>query len=168
MNRKTKYDLTGQRFGRLLILCISPHQTKGEDTLWIGKCDCGYVGDFQSYLLRKGYTKSCGCLKKLGTTLEHGHTRGRAKTRTYYSWSAMRQRCMNPNNNRYALYGGRGIKVCPEWDLFEQFFIDMGERPDGKTLDRIDVDGDYSAENCRWADVVQQRTNRRDSRRKEV
>lgn len=80
---------------------------------------------------------------------------------TYRSWSNMRSRCHNPNVKVYAQYGGRGIKICPEWDEFEQFAKDMGNRPNGLSLDRINPDGDYTRENCRWANYTQQATNRR-------
>lgn len=86
--------------------------------------------------------------------------RGPRRTPTYISWASMRQRCLNPRHRFFWCYGGRGIGICAEWASFERFYADMGRRPKGKTLDRIDPDGDYSPGNCRWATILQQNRNR--------
>lgn len=93
--------------------------------------------------------------------LSHGHTVGNKMSRTYNSWVSMRRRCRDPNHHHFHLYGGRGIKVCPEWESFEVFLRDMGERPAGTTIDRQDTEGGYSAANCRWATPKQQINNTR-------
>lgn len=99
--------------------------------------------------------------------LIHGHaTKG--QSRTYYSWDCMVMRCTNPNNNRYYLYGARGITVCDGWRIFENFLADMGKRPAGKTLDRVDPNGNYEPGNCRWATPRQQIANRRPRRTKKT
>lgn len=90
----------------------------------------------------------------------HGHTEGGVFSPTYHSWASMRTRCFNPKAERYDRYGGRGITVCPRWDSFAHFLSDMGERPEGKTLDRKDNDGPYCPDNCRWADDYTQVSNR--------
>lgn len=95
--------------------------------------------------------------------MTHGHTSG-GQSRTYVSWRRMKDRILNPNHEKYPLYGGRGIAIEPRWiESFEDFLADMGERPDGKTLDRIDPNGDYTPGNVRWATTKEQRANRRDS-----
>lgn len=92
----------------------------------------------------------------------HGHCRAnRLRSRTYLSWAAMKQRCLNPNHHAYPDYGGRGIRIAPEWMEFSNFLQSMGNRPRGKTLDRIKVNGDYCPGNCRWATIKQQNRNRR-------
>ena len=93
--------------------------------------------------------------------MKHGHRPAGKKSRTYQSWSQMRQRCSNPRATGYRHYGGRGITVCPEWDSFEQFLADMGERPEGKSLERVDNDKNYCPENCCWATKPEQNDNRR-------
>ena len=117
--------------------------------------------------LNNGNTKSCGCLKKsiLGnSTRTHGLSNSRLTgyaNRTYGIWQAMRGRCMNPNNSRWESYGGRGIMVCRRWDKFENFLFDMGEALKGLTLERIDVDGNYTPNNCKWATWEEQAKNKR-------
>lgn len=98
--------------------------------------------------------------------VRHGHTSGRTMSPTYYSWSTMRTRCRNPKCNRYANYGGRGIRICERWELFENFLADMGERPSGLSLDRYpDKNGNYEPGNCRWATSKEQAQNRRPRRK---
>lgn len=124
------------------------------------RCVCGSEKSYDAYKIKTGATRSCGCLrnKHIGDgNRKHGYF----GTPTYRSWAAMKRRCTDPNNNRYKYYGGRGIMVCNEWlDSFNCFLSDMGERPEGKTLDRINPDGHYCQENCRWATAKEQRNNR--------
>lgn len=116
-------------------------------------CDCGAETIVATSHLTSGHTRSCGCLNK-----PHGFH----GSPTYTSWSCMLQRCSYPKTNGYENYGGRGITVCAAWrESFVTFLADMGERPEGMTLDRIDVDGNYESSNCRWADRVTQMANRR-------
>lgn len=98
-----------------------------------------------------------------GAAYRHGHSAGGALSPTYNSWRAMIARCTNPNNNRFAEYGARGISVTPRWRMFAGFLADMGERPAGMSLDRVNNRGNYEPENCRWASPIEQRSNRRDS-----
>lgn len=94
---------------------------------------------------------------------QHGHAR--QKSPTYQTWMSMRRRCSDPTNKSWKYYGARGVRVCDRWAEFANFLADMGERPDGKTLDRIDPDGDYEPSNCRWATPLEQRHNQRRTRR---
>lgn len=154
-------DVVGQRFGRLTVVCRSERKSTA-GALWLCKCDCGGATTTTSLKLRNGHTKSCGCLKRevieQGANLSHGMAN---KTSTYRTWKEMRQRCTNPNSDKWKWYGGRGISICNEWDDYKTFLRDMGERPVGTTLDRINPDDGYHAKNCRWATPKQQaETNR--------
>ena len=95
------------------------------------------------------------------THIRHGHAAYGKPSRTYKSWRSMLERCTNPNKDNFALYGGRGIQVCAEWTFFDNFLRDMGERPEGTSLDRIDVNGHYEPNNCRWSTLSAQQQNRR-------
>jgi hypothetical protein len=144
----------GRRFGRLVLV----EQTKRRCTCI---CDCGQRTIVDSGNLTSGNTRSCGCLRHEhpGAKPKHGHGH---RTPTYSSWQSMLDRCTNPNHVYFRLYGGRGITVCDRWRSFENFLADMGLRPEGRSLDRVDPDGIYEPTNCRWATAVEQRRNRRD------
>lgn len=154
-------DLEGQKFSRLTVVKLA-YINKHKTTMWECLCDCGNTTTVRGYCLRNGHTKSCGCLSKetldaLRTT--HGRSRNDV---TYTSWLNMNGRCNNPNIPEYQYYGGRGISVeDPRWELFENFLADMGERPDGTSLDRIDVERGYYKENCRWTTRDEQTYNQR-------
>lgn len=124
-------------------------------------CDCGKISIVRNNSLTAGNTKSCGCRQ---APLRHGHVVGGIQSHTYSSWKAMMQRCCNPHSMHAINYSARGIRVCDQWRQFENFLADMGERPDGTTLHRIDNDGNYEPGNCKWASRLQQSRNRRNSR----
>ena len=158
--RRPVKNLIGCRFNKWVVISLTI--VKGK-TMWTCKCDCGTVGIVSASKLKSGRSKSCRyCVDYKSIKTIHGHTsRIKGSSRTYISWDCMIQRCNNPNNIAYNDYGGRGITVCKEWLDFKNFLKDMGERPIGKTLDRINNSGNYSIDNCRWATKSEQELNKR-------
>jgi len=148
-------DLTNQKFGRLVAIeKVGIDKQRG--SLWKCVCDCSNLVIVRGRHLQGNRTKSCGCLVK-DRLLKHGQT----GTITYRTWSRMLERCTNKNRDGYSRYGGRGIKVCEKWlNSFNEFYKDMGEKPNGLTLERIDNDKEYSKENCEWATPKTQARNR--------
>lgn len=164
-------DLTGHRYERLTVISRGEDYTspKGEKHVrWICRCDCGNECLVDSNDLVRGHTKSCGCLHQ--ETLSSGYLiHGGRKDRLYGVWANMKDRCYNPNNTHYKYYGERGIAICEEWKdnyacfkewAYQNGYDDLAPRGEC-TIDRIDVDGNYSPTNCRWVDMATQSQNRR-------
>jgi hypothetical protein len=157
---KRYIDLTDKIFSRLTVkkqVGTDIHRNK----LWSCRCQCGRIVVVSGNRLRNQHTRSCGCLQADLAWLarfRHGYSQGAP---IYRSWTAMMQRCTNPNNPRWKDYGGRGITVCEKWRVFDGFLADMGPRPSGKSLDRIDPNGNYELNNTRWATPKEQANNRK-------
>jgi len=155
-------DLTGRRFGRLIVIKRGPNE--GNKTIWICKCDCGTIRSMISDALLQNKSKSCGCLHQEIVT-KHGDWR----TRFYNTWGHMIQRCLNPKNPSYKYYGGRGITFCDRWLKYENFKKDMYDsylehfnKHNGDTsIDRKDNNGNYELSNCHWATQREQNCNQR-------
>lgn len=153
-------SLVGNKFNRWTVL--SRAENKGHRERYLCLCDCGKKSMIRTDHLKNGGSRSCGCL-----SVGNRKTHGMHKTKVYAVWAVMRARCNNPKDKGFKNYGGRGIKVCEEWSKFENFIRDMGERPMGMSIDRVDNDGDYCKSNCRWTTRSVQENNKRSNARYE-
>jgi hypothetical protein len=158
-------DRTGQVFGQLTVLYCTQKSKRGpptQKTKWMCSCSCGNIAEYTASNLVTGNSTAClGC--RAVKQITHGHASRCGMSRTYNSWLSMLGRCNNPKDHNYHLYGARGIDVCDDWLLFENFLLDMGERPANMTLDKVDNNKGYSKDNCRWATSSEQCYNRRKS-----
>ena len=152
-------DIIGNRVGRLIVEEFWGRDSKHGHPHYICRCDCGNTKVIARGSLLKNATKSCGCLRN-----EKRFRHGGSYDNAYWSWKAMIRRCTNPSHDSYPHYGGRGIKVCDRWMIYENFKHDMGDRPKGLSIDRIDPDGNYEPGNCKWSTSHEQSNNRRYNR----
>ncbi len=154
--------MVGKVFNRLTVISYASSAKYGRK--WLCQCSCGNTAEILTVNLNRG-TESCGCIHKETVSkirTKHGHNKSNIKvTPTYNTWHGMIQRCTNSNTRSYKNYGGRGITICPEWFDFKNFLTDMGIRPVGTTIDRINVDLGYVPGNCRWATPKEQAMNKR-------
>ncbi|PZX29456.1 hypothetical protein C7416_104461 [Cupriavidus phytorum] len=161
MPRTFKNDLTGKVFSLLTVLEFVPDDS--DYSKWRVRCACGTVKTVMGQSLIRGMTISCGCeglRRRAARTVTHGQAGPKRRTRAYRIWANMMDRCEWGGNARsFADYGAKGIRVCERWHKFENFFEDMGNPPDGMSLDRVNNKGGYEPGNCRWATRLQQALN---------
>ena len=157
-------DLTGQRFGKLVVIRENTELSKEKgSTIWECKCDCGNIANIGRWIGRN--SNSCGCMSSRKMAGDRTRTHGMSETPFYQVWRAMKMRCQNPSQKSYKDYGGKGISVCERWNKFESFYEDMWNTfEEGLTIERIDIFKNYSPENCKWIPRCQQNSNKRNSR----
>lgn len=164
---KKKYShLIGHKHNRLTVMDVCRRQISGQTRTFLEcRCDCGNTCFIQSYIINTDLIKSCGCYNSEQSS-KRSFKDGRAGTSEFYIYNAMRQRCLNTKNRNYKYYGGRGIKISSDWLVdFSNFLVDMGKRPSkNHSIERIDNNGDYCKENCKWATIKEQGNNKRTTR----
>lgn len=163
IGRKT-IDLTGNRFGRLVVSHRALSRGRGKGVYWVANCDCGGTTTACASDFKKGAVNSCGCLRREIAASKGTHRESHPRTKEYAIWCGMRQRCQDINCKDYKKYGGRGIAISQEFLKYETFLEVMGRCPVGMSLERKDNDGPYSAENCVWGSQVEQSNNKRNNK----